>query len=64
MTRKDYVLLAGFLNDKRKDLEASMMPQAEATLKGFDEAVKAIVKALKSENYRFDAEKFADAVTK
>ena len=64
MTRKDYVLLAKFLNDKRKDLEASEMPQAEATLKGFDEAVKAIAKALHSENYRFDAEKFASAITK
>ena len=64
MTRKDYVLLAKFLNDKRKDLEASMMPQAEATLKGFDESVKAIAKALQSENYRFDAEKFANAITK
>ena len=64
MTRKDYVLLAKFLNDKRKDLEASEMPQAEATLKGFDEAIKAIAKALQSENYRFDAEKFANAITK
>lgn len=64
MTRKDYVLLAKFLNDKRKDLEASEMPQAEATLKGFDEAIKAIAKALHSENYRFDAEKFANAITK
>jgi len=41
-----------------------MMPQAEATLKGFDEAIKAIAKALQSENYRFDAEKFANAITK
>lgn len=64
MTRKDYVLLAKFLNDKRKDLEASEMPQAEAALKGFDEAIKAIAKALQSENYRFDAEKFANAITK
>ena len=64
MTRKDYILLAKFLNDKRKDLEASMMPQAEAKLKGFDEAIKAIAKALQSENYRFDAEKFANAITK
>ena len=64
MTRKDYILLAKFLNDKRKDLEASEMPQAEATLKGFDEAIKAIAKALHSENYRFDAEKFANAITK
>jgi hypothetical protein len=64
MTRKDYILLAKFLNDKRKDLEASELPQAEATLKGFDEAVKVIAKALHSENYRFDAEKFANAITK
>ncbi len=64
MTRKDYVLLAEFLNDKRKDLEASELPQAEATLKGFDEAVKVIAKALHSENYRFDAEKFDNAITK
>lgn len=55
MTRKDYVLLASRLRYARQGVSVSL-------LAGFDEAVEAIADALASDNYRFDRDKFMEAV--
>ena len=58
MTRKDYIKLAAYLSEALDDVTAGEQ------LVGFAAAVSGIASALKSDNGRFDADKFIDAVMK
>lgn len=62
MTRKDYVLLAGALRNARTG--GNITDREAFWLSGFDEAVQALADALATDNYRFDREKFMEAVNK
>lgn len=58
MTQKDFERLAAALKDGRKELDDERFDQHI----GFAIAADVIAIALKADNKRFDAEKFADAI--
>lgn len=69
MTRKDFVLLAKYLNDARcvllnRDtvMTVAITYDANSARLGFDEALKAVENACAASNPRFDYERFKEAV--
>ena len=68
MTRKDYIKLAAYLSEALDDIIEPGAPLLDSDvgkqMAGFAAAVGGVASALKSDNGRFDADKFIDAVMK
>lgn len=63
MTRKDYIALAGALRYVKPKGEANVPIVINAAAKmQWEDDVRAIAVALRTDNYRFDTEKFFAAV--
>ena len=58
MTKKDYILIAKHLNESYHKINKDDSDECY----GFISAVKSVISALSEDNYRFDKERFINAV--